>query len=379
MKPAYVQSHLKDMNRQLVYNYLRDKGETSKAEIARSTRISGPTVLKIVDFLIKNDLVLETTAGTGAVGRKPQLLALNNSGMYTLNFFLEGDFLSIGVVDCTGRVVHKRLKKVIPQVDAIFSQITDNLVETTMAEAEVPLQKLVGVGIALPAIYNSAEMTISSAPLIGVDAPIPLHAEIDKLAHKYGVRVVIENDTNAQALGEFRLLALDREEDLIFLSLGTGLGAGVILDGKLRRGSRYMCGEIGYFAFMEDTASTPGDAGWLESRINYRALEDRFGIRFDVPASEWGEAAVQSVVEYVTIPVALCINNMTMFMDCGTVVLGGVIADTLGDRLLESLNEKLRAINIAEVQVRRQSSSDVGIIGTASILMEEKIKSILSA
>ena len=107
MKP-YVQSHLKDMNRQVVYKLIRERQMTSKAEISKLTGISSPTVIKIVNFLQAQGLVIEAGEGETAIGRKPHMLTLNTDWKYSAVFFLEGDFLSMGLVDIMGNVISRR-------------------------------------------------------------------------------------------------------------------------------------------------------------------------------------------------------------------------------------------------------------------------------
>lgn len=91
---AYVASHLKDMNRQKVYKLIKAKQITSKAEIAKMTGISSPTVIKIVNFLVEKGLVVEIGEAETAIGRRPHMLQLNTKLMYSAGYdtglFAEG-------------------------------------------------------------------------------------------------------------------------------------------------------------------------------------------------------------------------------------------------------------------------------------------------
>ena len=93
---SFVASHLKDMNRKTVYKLVSQVREISKAEISRQTGISSPTVIKIVNFLLDNDFLLEAGEGDSALGRKPQLLKFNANAAYSIGAELEGDFFSLG-------------------------------------------------------------------------------------------------------------------------------------------------------------------------------------------------------------------------------------------------------------------------------------------
>ena len=186
--------------------------------------------------------------------------------------------------------------------------------------------------------------------------------------------VYVENDTNAQCMGEHELC---RARDLVYVSAGTGVGAGVMLDGRLRRGETNKCGEIGYNVFFEDYKRTARAAGCLEQRIGYHVLEqqfalDRFSRRSQIPPALLAQMAAQ-----VTKPLALCIANLTHVLDCSTVVLGGEVAELLGDALLDALNARLEELCLSPVRVRRPASADDGLIGMAAHITRMEVDALL--
>ena len=190
----------------------------------------------------------------------------------------------------------------------------------------------------------------------------------------FGVPVYVENDTNAQCMGEHELC---RARDLVYVSAGTGVGAGVMLDGRLRRGETNKCGEIGYNVFFEDYKRTARAAGCLEQRIGYHVLEqqfalDRFSRRSQIPPALLAQMAAQ-----VTKPLALCIANLTHVLDCSTVVLGGEVAELLGDALLDALNARLEELCLSPVRVRRPASADDGLIGMAAHITRMEVDALL--
>ena len=232
MKP-YVASHLKDMNRQMVYKYIRERESTSKAELSKLTGISPPTVLKIINFFKEQGLIVEVGEGEASIGRKPQMLMINRELMYFAAFFMEGDFLSMGIVDILGSVIYKKTIKVKTDFDYIMNMISETLIPEMLDESGIPEDKLLGIGIALPVIYDPAACTISGAPLVEDTEERNICREIRALEEKYNAVVIVENDANSQALGEFERSGCHEKDDLILISVGTGMGAGVILGGKL--------------------------------------------------------------------------------------------------------------------------------------------------
>ena len=377
MKP-YVASHLKGLNRKTVYNFISLHDTTSKAEISKLTGISSPTTIKIVDYLKKVDLVLEIGEGESNLGRKPLMLTLNRNKLFSAAFFFEGEFLSLGIVDILGKVVFKKLLRCKPDFCSVMKHISNGLIEEMFCEANLPIEKLLGIGIALPAIYNAEKQILVMAPLIGINKPMDISAHINSLAQKYHVDVMIENSANALCIGEFYSTDLYGSNDLIFISLGTGIGAGVILDGKLRAGQNYMSGEIGYFSFHMEEKSKIKKSGWLENQVNYRNLENEFGVTINTDFSVLPKNVLNSLLEYISSPMSLCINNIAMLLDCNKVRIGGVIGNMLGSLLIDSLNHRLEQICINKIIVESQINEDSGLIGITRKLTETKIDQILT-
>lgn len=374
---TYVASHLKDMNRQIVYQLIETLGTTSKAELAKRTGISAPTIIKVINYLISKNLVLEIGEGESAIGRKPQMLTLNRNLMYTAAFLMEGDHLTMGVVNIVGEVIFCKSLCIEPDMCTLLDRITDEFLEPLLKEAGIPMKKLVGVGIAVPCIYDADTRCISSSPLIGIDNTLFIGDRLDRLAQKYNVQVQVENDVNAQVLGEYQITESPNTTDLVFISVGTGLGAGIILNGKLRYGVHNMCGEIGSFAFQENDSPT-AKGGWLESRISSRVLKERFGLSFDrnVPAAD--SSACAAAIDYLAPSLALCIHNIAALLDCQSIVLGGIIADALGPQLITRVQQELLRFSHLDFVLKQPASPDVGLIGISSLIISQKILVLLT-
>lgn len=372
---AYVASHLKDMNRKKVYSLLKEMDATSKAEISKLTGISAPTVIKIVNFLVEQDLVLELGEGETAVGRKPHMLTLNTERMYVAAFVLEGEFFSAGIVDIRGKVVYEISMEAGRDVNH-FLDLIEEQIELMFQAAGLPIEKLMGIGIALPVFYNKHTNTISGGALLGAGMEIDVAKRTERLSEKYHVKVYMENDVNAQVLGEFERAGMKGKEDLLFISLGTGVGAGLILDGKLRRGAQCMCGEIGYISYDENYRSDKREWGWLEMSLGYHKLREHFGLNADMQRELYIDRK-EECVAYVAALLAKCVNNATALLDCVNVVLGGKIVEILGRELIERVNEYLEHLSIIGVRVRMETAPDVGLTGMASLAVEDIIETLL--
>jgi len=374
---SYVASHLKDMNRHIVFNLINELEVTSRAEISKRTGISAPTVLKIVSFLAEEGLVLELGEGESSLGRKPHMLTLNRDKLYSAVFFIEGELLKLGVVNIVGEISYQKTLRCEPNLGGIINRICNGLVDGLFAEAGISLDKLMGIGIALPGMYDNKTKTVITAPLVGISEPTCIREYIHNLEQKYNVLILVENDVNCQCLGEFKVTKMPEDSDLLMISVGTGLGASIILNGKLRHGVNNMCGEIGYMSFEDDFIARLGSPGWLERKLCLRVLEKKFGISYDTDIAGLSEETFNAVLEYISLHLALCISNMTMILDCPNVRLSGVVVELLGEKLIERINDKIVDMCISEIKLQNQHSIDIGLIGISAILTEKHISRIL--
>lgn len=375
---AYVASHLKDMNRQKVYNLIKSNQPTSKAEISKMTGISSPTVIKIVNFLVEKGIVIEIGEVETAIGRRPHMLQINTKLMYSAGFVLEGDFLSMGIADILGNVIYKKNIRVESDYTYIMERIKNHFVDELLEESGIEPEKLFGIGIALPVIYDKERNVIYGAPLINREEEYSLEEDIEELSRKFHAIIMVENDTNAQTIGEFQKGGYEAKDDLLFISAGTGLGAGLIIDGRLRRGASYMCGEIGYTSFDAQYQCSSKSCGWLEDNIGHRRLGKNFGVDVTNPEENIPDSTRKEMIEYVAKPLALCINNINACIDCRNVVLGGKVVENLGQPLLDEMNQYMESLCMNHTVVKSELSEDVGLIGITWLLTNKKIVEILT-
>ncbi|WP_252274839.1 ROK family protein [Nocardioides sp. LMS-CY] len=222
-----------------------------------------------------------------------------------------------GVVESAGRVV-----------DALRAATGD------------PLTGPVGVGV--PGLVDVEHGAVKHAVNLGLDGDfVPLG---DLLGERLGVRAVVENDVNAASLGA---TALSGDQDLIYLSIGTGLAAGLVLDGRLRRGVHGAAGEIGHVPVDPQGAlCSCGQRGCLETIASGSALAAAWPSG-DVPpaqalfaAAQAGEEKAIQVRDEFAAGVASAVRVLSLAVDPATIVLGGGVAQ-LGDPLRVAVAQAL--------------------------------------
>lgn len=350
----YEPSHLKSMNTKRVFQEFRNNTEQLFAnEIAKTANISVPTVMKIIDFLIQKELIEEQEFTSTKVGRKPNMLRLKTDKYFSIGVIYEGDYLIIGIVDLAGNI----LNFIQVRCGSHFEKSLFTNIDKILEMSKKDVKDLIGIGIGIPCIFDTVTREIT-APLIGIDEPRYFGDIIDRIAEKYNAKVVVDNDLNIQAFGEYSSKPLENE-DLIFISLGTGLGAGVVINGEARRGSQNICGEIGYMMFEYSEEQTK--SGWLEERINLHAIEERFGIS----ETSIDEENIEKAVAYVSSYLALIINNLIFCYDVPSIVLDGYVIDLLGDGVMKETQRKLDKICYKPVRIKKRNVVFPGVSGGA--------------
>lgn len=358
MMKKYVAGHLKDMNRKLVYRIMETNGEMTRTEISTATHISPPTVMKITDYFLSRSIFLEGEEVSSGLGRKAKSLIFNDKAAFTIGVNFEDDRVGIGCIDLRGGTAYyKQIKNNLSLKDFIKERIAPLLSEFIAANG-IEKEKLLGIGIGIPAVVDTKKNIVEFAPLLGVDVEYNLTDDLGRVSNVLGVPVYIENDVNGAAMGEYSIRSMDRNSDLIYVSVSSGVGAGIILDGKLRIGKNYTAGEVGYMVFESEFKTRKDSEGWLEKKVNVISPLD--------PAS------------HVASFVAMCIANMTATLDIDRVVVGGQLADSLGEGFFGMLEKYMAKLCLNNINLEKCICSDSVIAGMAIIAREKMLYELLA-
>ncbi|HZI97116.1 MAG TPA: ROK family protein [Actinomycetales bacterium] len=236
---------------------------------------------------------------------------------------------------------------------------------------------LLGVGAGVPGVVDAGH--VSHAVNLGLGAD--RLALRDGIAATAGCPVVVENDVNAAALGAWHALGTD-VSDLAYLSIGTGLAAGVVLGGRLRRGTRGAAGEIGHVPMDPAGPACPcGQRGCLEVLASGTAISRRWPVPdggnaafslFD--AADGGDPEASRIRDEVADHLAAAVRLLVLTLDVELVVLGGGVAD-VGTRLRKAVSAALvrqqqgapflRALDLAARVVLPAGGRPLGAVGAA--------------
>jgi predicted NBD/HSP70 family sugar kinase len=367
---ARVPADLKEYNRMLVYRLVRSRGAISKAEIARGLGLSVPTVIKIVEYFRGLGILEDSGEGESALGRKPMLLRACATAAYAVGAEYDGVHLSVGLVDLAGNVLALRRSPAPPDLALLLGGLLADEVEALIRESGVQPGLVKGLGVGVPGVVHSGEHCISQSPLVGIDEKFDFGTLASILKARLGLRVHVANDANAAAIGELSARGTRSGGDLIFVELGRGVGAGLVLDGRLREGPGFSAGEIGYMVFDAGAQRAATGSGWLESSMNLPA----FWAEVDGGGSPSRES-LQRVCHFL----ALGLSNLCIALDVGNVVLGRAGKESFGPALLDCLRRELHRLCPMDISCEFSLAGEPGVSGAAGLASDEWIQAICAA
>lgn len=321
-----------------------DQAEISRADLARSSRVSKQTMSDVFREL-EDDGWLEMAGHTsGAVGRSAATYRIAPRRALLFGADIGGTKVHAALADINGEMLAEvELPTTQDGREAIVAQIGDAC-HRLVAEAGVPFQRVVAGAIGFPGAFNPQSRTTFMVPNI---AGMEGFALADALEERLGFAIRIDNDVNMAAKGELWRGEGRDIASFVFIALGTGIGMGIINDGRILTGSRGAAGEISTLPIGGDPFDTRNfHAGTLEASVGSFAIRDRYegagghkglSVREIVDAAGQGDAVAGATLGDVARQIALAIAAICAVVDPQRVVLGG----SIGARV--ELLERIRA------------------------------------
>lgn len=376
-------SLLKSINRSSVLDLIRRYGPISRADLAKITKLTRATVSAQVEELIAFHWVEETGIGQSSGGRRPTMLEINRSAGYFIGLDLratEGLLLAVNLI---GEPIRKKL---FDYQDAHDPEITLKQVAAAVKElhAELPVSPLglCGVGIGIHGFVEHPGGQILFVPRFGWKR---LHWK-PLLEEEWGVPVWVDNEANLAALGELERGAAADCSQVLYVSVGAGIGAGFILDGEIFRGTNGYSGEVGHTTIERNgLPCSCGNRGCLELYASEKALAEKLGLDYKpgITAEIIGKlkeedpAALQALRE-VGLQLGAGIGNLIQIFDPQMVVIGNALADYrpwLGDLLAETVENRYPFVQREPVDIRySQLGDEACAIGAAFMGIRNMIK-----
>ena len=342
-------SSLRELNRLRVLEAVRERGAVSRAEIARRTGLARSTVSSLVTELQRNGLVVESedAASSSSGGRPPVLLTLDPSAGVVLGIHLDHPLVRVAVADLDHTIRGEAMRELDVDHDACAGlDAAAALADEVLADTHITRSQLLGAGAAIAGPVDHASGRVGSSTIMPGWVGVDVAAELEK---RLAVPVHVDNDANLGALAEWVLGAGRGAEDLAYVMLSSGIGAGLILGGRLYRGANGTAGEIGH-VLVDDQGPLCrcGNRGCLETYAGAHALLELLGrahgaldVTEMVRLASEGDPACQRVVTDAGRVVGVAMAALCNQFNPERVVVGGELAAT-GDLLLEPLRDAVR-------------------------------------
>ncbi|MBN1316914.1 MAG: ROK family transcriptional regulator [Anaerolineales bacterium] len=348
-------SIMRSINRSSILELIRQCTPITRTRISHELGISMPTVMRIVEDLIADDLVRPIGHKESTGGRPPSLLEFNSKAYALIGLDLGGTKMFGTVADLSGNIQHELFLPHREGQDNYLENLC-NLIEQLMDAPRLPGQQIRGIGVGAPGVTITPDGIVTWAPSLGW-RDLPLQ---DLLSERFDVPVIVENDVNLTALGEWGFGVGQGAQNMVSIAVGTGIGAGIIIDGSLYRGHNQAAGEIGYilsckddlnqrydaFGAFEKKASGPGIVARARQRLEEKKIplpEDPLTTEAVFQAArngeEWAIKVVDETVDYLTLAIA----NVSAIMNPELVILGGGVARS-ADLLVEPIRQRLVGI-----------------------------------
>ena len=325
---------LRRLNRLRVIHALRDEGLISRAEIARRTGLSRSTVSSLVSELQADGLVVERPEPAAARGdqggRPPILLSFDASAGIAVGIDFDHHHVRVAVSDLSSRILAEREEQL--DTDHLAHEGLDAaaaLVDQLLCDAGVELSRVIGAGMCLPGPVHRRTGVVGSTAILPGWVGV---AAADEMRRRLDLPILVDNDANLAALAEAAFGAGRDAKDLIYLMISSGIGAGLVLNGRLYRGAEGLAGELGHVLVDADgPVCRCGNRGCLETVAGTDAL---------VRLAREGDLGCRRVVADAGRAIGKAAAMLVNVLNPELLIVGGDLAEA-GELLLDGVRESL--------------------------------------
>jgi predicted NBD/HSP70 family sugar kinase len=355
---------MRRLNLQAVLHAIRESDAISRTEIGRRTGLSKPTVREVVEALLEAGYVAASGKSEHArPGPRAELVSFRADAGHVLGLDIGANKVLAAVADLAGEIVATRRRRIEPDqgVDALLAS-TRATISQVLRDAGVARKDLRAVAVGTPGVVDPATGAITLAPQLPEWEGIQL-AKV--LGRSFSCPILVENEVHLSVIGERWRGAAQGIDDAVYVQLGVGIGAGIMIGGEVYRGAGGAAGELGSLPFPGDDDEPSGlgafervAGGRAYARLGAAAAAGPGGRRLTelaggepervdaetvfVAAAE-GDPAAVAVVEEIVARVARGIGALIAILNPATVIIGGGISRA-GSLLLDPLDRHLQTL-----------------------------------
>ncbi len=385
-------SSVKNLNKHVALDLIRfSPMGISRIELSRELGLTRAAVTAIVGDLILAGLVRETNGGTSG-GRRPIFLEINPKGGLVIGVDIGATHVTLILADYLAKVLDEISAPLdILQGPEVCLSYVDSLMKSWLEKLGMDLSRICSIAVGVPGPIVTDAGMVSGPPIMPGWDRFPIR---QWLQNAWGCPITLGNDAEFGALGEWAYGAGRGVKNLAYIKVGTGIGAGLLIDGQIYRGSTGCAGEIGHITIEENgPLCTCGNRGCLEALAGGRAIArkavqavrrgertslseipslDSITAREVIVAARKGDHLSQRLVQEAGYFLGTAIASMVNLFNPSMVVIGGGVAQ-VGDLLLDPVRKTVKqrsllvasqAVDITAAVLGRRSSG-MGAIAQA--------------
>jgi len=375
------QASMKIRNQYAIINAIIQNEQMSRSSLSKKLNLSKPTISTNVDKLLDKGILCERGYGDTAVGKKPIMLSFNSNYRLVMVIDFSQTIPMMHISDLSRRIVAQRR---IENVDLIRKSVLE-----FMEDVNVHVKNIGIIVISMPGIIDDKSCQRLVNPQFRQYDSVKIKADLSEF---FNVPVRVENDINLAAIGEQYSGFRGASVNLMYLSLGLGIGAGIVLNSHLYRGSEHAAGEIGY----QNVVNFKGDIVQLERYINIPSVVKRYAkkvIRDNykwitahgitevdyeifIQAVEEKEPVAYELLREITWILGMVVFNMAVVLDLDCIVLGGELSK-LNYPLLDDIQAQINAQSEFNVKIESSKLSNACIEGALNVGIEEIVSTLI--
>lgn len=344
-------------NAQQVLKSVRRSGPVSRADLSRSTSLSAPTISALIDSMLRAGLVEEHGEGDSSGGRRPQLIRFNSRWGVVVGVVIATTTVQFAVADMDGHILRK--ETVALAADTRPKAVMRRIAASIKTLLKGISDRVLGVAVGAPGMTDVERGVVLEAANLDGWQEVPVREMLGQLL---GVPVAVDNDVNLAALGEQRAGCARGVRNFVFISLGTGIGAGVVIENQLLRGQRWHAGEISHLNVdFREWDTDFAAAGYLESYV---------GATPRTRAKRAPRRSSGTLDDEAVLRLGAAVANIATILDPELIVFGGRVALAAPPEILERVWEVAARIapNCPDFQLT-QLGEEASLHGSAHLAL----------
>lgn len=391
---------VKNVNKHAVLDLIRfTPGGISRAELAQHMDLSRAAMTTIVNDLLESGVIRESESRNGHNGRPPIILEINPARGFVAGIDMGASHLTVILADFSAQVIDEIEVpfNIASSPETCLGQASDLLLDI-LKKHELTASSLSAIGLGVPGPIDSEAGMVFAPPIMPGWDGYPIQANLEE---KWNLPVSLNNDAELGAIGEWAYGAGRGENFLAYIKVGTGIGAGILLNGQIYRGATGSAGEIGHLTIEENGPRCEcGNAGCLEALAGGRAIArqakeairkgkrtllaslrpiEEITARDVASAARRGDLVAQEIISRAGSYLGIAIAGLVNLFNPRMIVVGGGVAQ-VGDLLLQpirdtvarrSIQASARTVKINTAVLRRHSSAMGAVVQALSISLHQ--------